>query len=263
MRNKITRVLIIIVVVIFGGSLLIGFCIFGISKLNNNCNVKVIELQGDLSTFKESAEEFTVLSSEIVSQIEDAENNEDIKAIVLNIDSLGGTAVAGEEVAKALINAQKPTVALIRDFGDSAAYLAATGADKIFASKFSDIGSIAVTQSYIDNAKYNENEGYTLNQLTTGKYKNIGSPDKPLTQDERNIIMRDLNIMHEDFIKDVAANRNLDIAKVRQLADGSSMLGQMAKDKGLIDEIGGLADVKVYIEKMINIKPVICSQTNN
>jgi len=215
MLNKIIKVLIIIIGVILIGSFLVGIVILGIDELDKNkCNVAVIELQGNLSTFKESAEDFTVLSSDIVSQIEAADNNEDIKAIVLNIDSTGGYALAGEEVAKALISAQKPTVALIRIFGDSAAYLAASGADKIFASKYSDVGSIAVTQSYTDNVIYNEKEGYTFNQLTSGKYKNIGTPDKPLTPDEKNILMRDINIMHENFVKDVATNRNLDIAKV-------------------------------------------------
>ena len=268
MLNKIIKVLIIIIGGIIIVSFLVGIGVLVIDRVYNEvyttkCNVKVIELQGTISTFKESAEDFTVLSSDIVSQIEEADSNEDIKAIVLSIDSTGGYAIAGEEVAKALINSSKPTIALIHVFGDSAAYLAATGADKIFASKYSDVGSIAVTQSYTDNVIYNEKEGYTFNQLTSGKYKNIGSSDKPLTPDEKNLLMRDINIMHEDFVKDVAANRNLDIVKVRQLADGSSMLGQMAKDKGLVDEIGGLADVKAYIGGIINEKAVICSHIND
>ena len=70
--------------------------------------------------------------------------------------------------------------------------------------------------------------------------------------------MRDINILHQNFIKTVAANRNLGIEKVEGIADGSSMLGEMALENGLIDQIGGLPEATEYLKSQINEEAEIC-----
>ena len=197
-------------------------------------------------------------SENVVYAIQEAEYNDDIKAIILEVDSYGGSPVAGEEIANALKKANKPTVALIREGGASAAYLAASGADRIFASKNSDVGSIAVTMSYLDYAIQNQKERLTYIPLSSGKFKNTGSPDKTLSQEEKDLLMRDINILHQNFVKMVAENRNLDIEKVEKLADGSTMLGEMALENGLIDQIGGLFEVKEYLKQKIGEEVGVC-----
>ena len=226
-----------------------------------NCNVLGIELHGDLWTYEDSfqAQEFEIVASEsIVFDINEAQKDENIKAIILEIDSYGGLPIAGEEVANALKRANLPTVALIRSGGLSASYWAATGADTIIASENSDIGSIGVTMSYLDNARSNLAEGLTYNQLSYGKYKDTGSPDKTLTYAEKQYLMRDINIIAENFIKAVSENRGLDIEKVRTLADGSSMLGAMALENGLIDKIGDLQTTKEYLENELGEPVEVC-----
>lgn len=225
-----------------------------------DCNVQGIELQGDLYTYYSSAEVITdvTVSEEIVSLIDYAEIAPEVKAIFLEVDSLGGAPVAAEEVASALKRAKKPTVALIREYGVSAAYWAACGADMIFASANSDVGSIGVTFSYLDNVEQNRKEGLAFQQLSAGKFKDAGDPNKPLTAEERALFKRDIKILHENFIKDVAENRNLEVAAVRELADGSSMLGQMALDHGLIDRIGGIYEVKEYLRVLIGEEVEVC-----
>jgi len=231
-----------------------------------SCNVSNIKLQGSLTTYisSEGKDEFDnqlwdeTSSEDIVSAIKQAEENENIKAIVLEIDSVGGGPVAAEEIANALKRAKKPTVALIREYGLSAAYYAAGGADIIFASQNSDIGSIGITMSYLDYTKENEKDGLTYNQLSAGKFKDTGDYDKPLTSEEKELLMRDVNILHENFIKAVADNRNLDIEKVRHLADGSSMPGQMALENNLIDKIGGRYEVEEYLRGKIGGEIEIC-----
>ena len=84
------------------------------------------------------------------------------------------------------------------------------------------------------------------------------NPDKVLTDEERNLIERDLNIIYENFIKAVADNRNLEIEKVKLLADGSSMPGQMALENGLIDKIGGKYEVEEYLKELISNNIVLC-----
>ncbi|AKM83920.1 TPA: hypothetical protein DCZ46_01140 [Candidatus Campbellbacteria bacterium] len=230
------------------------------------CNVLGIELHGELTTYipptSTDEEGFALIDStaseNIVYFIDDAENDKTIKAIILEVDSYGGYPVAGEEIAVALKNAKKPTVALIREGGASAAYMAASGADIIFASANSDVGGIGVTMSYLDYVQQNQKEGLAYVPLSSGKFKDTGDPNKPLSQEEKNLLMRDINIIHKNFVKMVSENRNLDIKKVGELADGSTMLGEMALQNGLIDQIGGMFEVKEYLRKKIGEDVEIC-----
>ncbi|MFA5870914.1 MAG: S49 family peptidase [Candidatus Paceibacterota bacterium] len=232
-----------------------------------NCNVAGIKLHGQLVTYAfsdvpngaDSEDYIDVVSSEgVVSGIEAADADPSIYAIFLEVDSPGGSGVAGEEVANALRHASKPTVAMIRDNGTSAAYMAATGAKMIFASKFSDVGSIGVTSSFTDESMKNQKDGITYNQLSSGKFKDMGDPDKLLTTEEKDLILRDLKIKHENFVALVAENRKLNIEKVRILADGSSVPAEMGLQNGLIDKIGGINEVREHLRTIIEREPKFC-----
>ena len=230
------------------------------------CNIAGIKLHGDVVTYitpgsKDKNGDPIVnetASENVIFAIKKAEADDSIKAILLEIDSSGGSPVGAEEMANALKRAKKPTVVLVRSIATSAAYWTATGANIIFASALSDIGSIGVTMSYVDNSKQNVKDGLTYNSLSTGKYKDYGDSKKTLTDDERKLVMRDLNILHENFVKAVATNRSLDIKKVRMLADGSSMPGQMALDNGLIDRIGGITEVMDYLKGKFDGEASVC-----
>lgn len=233
---------------------------------NKDCNVMGIELRGDVVTYvmPENIDENGVAttdetsSEEIIYLIDQAEADENIKAIILEVDSYGGSAVAAEEISQAIKKANKPTVAFVRSAAVSAAYWAASGADTIFASSLSDIGSIGVTMSYLDNTKKNTKDGLTYNSLSVGKFKDYGNPDKTLTEEEKGLIMRDLEITHDIFIKAVSENRNLPTDKVKALADGSSMPGQMALENKLIDKIGGIYDVNDYLKERLGEEVSVC-----
>ena len=226
------------------------------------CTVAHLHLQGPLYP-SDNGDTFSgIASSEKLAQkIADAEKNDDIDAIVIDIDSPGGSAAAGEEVAAALRRAEKPTVALIRDQGTSAAYYAASGADMIIASQYSDVGSIGITGSYVDYAQQNEQEGIRYHELTSGKFKDAGSPDKSLTPEERDLFLRDITIMHEQFVEAIATNRSIPRDAVYALADGSSILGKMAMEKGLIDRIGTLQDAVDYLKEILGADDIaLCEE---
>ena len=106
----------------------------------------------------------------------------------------------------------------------------------------------------------NQKDGYVYEQLSSGKYKDTGSPDRPLSYDERQLLMRDVNIMFENFVEAVSKNRNVPIGKVRVFADGSTVLGEKAKGLGLVDSIGGIDEVEKYLEETKGEKPEICWQ---
>lgn len=236
---------------------------------NPNCNVVGIEIRGCITTYKpDNADNLTssvdspcdaiTSSEEVIWKLGDAADNPKIKAVVLQIDSSGGSPAAAEETAAALKTLGKPSVAWVRSSADSAAYWIASAADTIIASKTSDVGSIGVTSSYVDNAKKNTKDGLTYNQLTTGKYKDTGTSDRALTPDERSLILRDLNITLQSFIQAVATNRHLSVDKVTALADGSTMLGSMALKNGLIDQLGTKQEVWQKLESDIGEKPDVC-----
>lgn len=223
------------------------------------CTVAVVPVSGAISTL-ENEDELTAVADEINNLIYQAETADNIKGILLEIDSPGGNAVASEMIMNAVKRAAKPTVALIREQGTSGAYLAATGADTIIASRMSDIGSIGVTQSYVETAGEIAKDGKKYVQLSAGKYKDMGDPDRPLTDEERAIVMRDLNATHAAFIELVAKNRNLPVEDVKKLADGSSMLGEMALQNKLIDAIGDEDTAMDWFRDKVgkNAEVVIC-----
>jgi protease-4 len=241
------------------------------AKETINCpkdsNIAVIKIQGEIVTYGteliDSASETTVssdvVSSEtIVGYFNEIEKDDDIKAIIVEIDSRGGSPMASEEIMDSLKKTTKPTIAVIRESADSGAYLVATGANRIYASRFSEVGSIGVTMSYLDYSQKNKQEGLTYQQLSSGKFKDTGSPDKELTAEEKELLMKDVEKMHQLFVENVAVNRNLDIKTVEKLADGSTMLGQDAKEKGLIDEIGNIDDAKNWLKSQLGIEPELC-----
>jgi protease-4 len=228
-----------------------------------SCNVAVAQLYGTLAYYPNewgnaSGTGDQTASEDIRREIEAADADPSIKAILLQVDSAGGDPVAGEDIATALRHASKPTVAFIANQGDSSAYWAATGAQTVFASADSSLVDIGVTQSYLDQTKQDKQNGLTFIPLTAGQYKDAGNPDSPLTPEEKALFQRDLNITMQNFIAAVAQNRNLSVASVTAIADGSSMEGQMALQDGLIDKIGNIYDVEDYLKGKIGGNVTLC-----
>lgn len=198
------------------------------------------------------------ISDAILTGIEKSEKDNTIKAIILEIDSPGGQPVAGEEVAIALRRFSKPTVAVIRTSGTSAAYWAATGADTIFASKNSDVGGIGISYSLVNNLEKNHKEGVEYVNITSAPFKSLGDPNRPLTLEEKSILQQTVDEVHKNFLDAVSENRTLDRAAVETLANGYPVLGTHALEQGLIDRIGNLHDAEVYLEEEFGIIPSIC-----
>ena len=190
----------------------------------------------------------SVASTVIINFINTAIKNDNVKGILLDINSPGGTVVASKEIADIVKSSPKPVVAVIRDIGTSGAYWIASAADKIVADPFSITGSIGVTASYLEFSKLFEEYGITYNSLKAGQYKDIGSPYKELTQEERALLEKKLKKMHDAFITAVAENRNLTEKNVQQLATGIYYLGEEAYEFGLVDYLGN-KDFAINITK--------------
>lgn len=215
-------------------------------------NIAVIPIEGIIQTNEDSFTPGTK-SETIVELIEKAAENDDIKAILLEIDSPGGTPVATDEIATALKETNKTTVAVIRESGASGAYWIATAADRIFANRMSVTGSIGVQASRLEFAGLIADYNITYRRLTAGRLKDTGSRFRDMTPEEQQLFQGILDSLHNEFIKAVAENRHLSEEYVRGLATGFVYLGSEAKELKLIDELGGKSDAIKYIEQTLNI----------
>lgn len=200
------------------------------------------------------------LANEITDALRAAATNDSIEGLIIDIESPGGGVVAGKEIADAVRRLEKPTISVIHEVGASSGYLVAAAAQTVYADADSSIGSIGVTASYLSQVEKNKKDGYAYEQLSVGRYKDMMDPNKPLTDAERLIVMRDLAESHAHFVDLVAQYRSLERQKVDALADGSTMLGRIALENKLIDRIGGLDDAIADLENELG-KPVsICWQ---
>ena len=229
---------------------------------DGSCNIAVLPIIGEIIPYADanydgSGNEPTPSANpdDVLAALRTAEADENIRGVLVRIDSGGGTPAASETIANAVKRSSLPTVALIRETGTSGAYLVATGAKTIIASFFSDIGSIGVSMSYLDNTAKNIKEGLRYIPLISAQFKDYGSRDKPLTSAERSLIERDLKIFHEQFVKEVAENRNLPIEQVAKLADGASMPGSLALKNNLIDALGDQETARVWFAEELKIPP--------
>jgi len=232
----------------------ISLSIFNGSKMGN---VALIPIEGVISSngYK-SLGQSTVSSQPIIDYINEANENTKIKAIVIEINSPGGTPVASDEIATAIKKANKPTVALIREVGASGGYWVASATDYIIANKMSITGSIGVLSSYLDFSGLMKDYGVTYQRLVAGKYKDVGSPFKELNNEEKNILQSKIDKVHDIFVKEIAQNRNLAVEEVRALATGEFYLGIEALDLGLIDQLGDIDTTEKYLTKVVGLEEV-------
>lgn len=229
---------------------------------DGSCNIAVIPITGDIIPYAGADQDGSgnelppsTNPDDTLATLRWAENDPNVLGVLARIDSSGGTPVASEIITNGFKNSSLPIVALIRETGTSGAYLLATGAETIIASPFSDVGSIGITLSYLENTLKNTKEGLQYVSLASAKFKDYGNPDKPLTSAERDLIERDLKIWHEQFVKEVAENRNLPIEQIAKLADGSSMPGALALENNLVDALGDQETARTWFAEQLEISP--------
>lgn len=237
------------------GAIIIFFSFGYASVSDGSCNIAVMPIEGVIMPWGNGVEypEFAVTPTDVRDFLTLVSDDElFIEGVLFEINSPGGTPVAAEDIAKQIKALGLPTAALIGDIGASGGYMVASAADKIFASSMSDVGSIGVTMSYVEESEKNEKEGLTYVPLTTGKFKDAGDPNKPLSDDDRTYFQSQLDYIKDEFVKLVATNRNMETEAVEKLADGSTLIGQQAVDAKLVDQIGDRDAVKQYFAEQLN-----------
>ncbi|MFH1055280.1 MAG: signal peptide peptidase SppA [Candidatus Altiarchaeota archaeon] len=191
---------------------------------------------------------------EIKSQLKEAESDFNVKAIVLDVYSGGGNVVASRELMRAVKKTEKPTVAWIGEIGASGAYYAASAADKVMADEDSMTGSIGVIMPVTHYYGLMDKIGVNVTVLKAGDSKDIASPYRPMTEEEKGELQGMMDKVYYSFTSDVAKNRNLSMAYVSNISQGKIYLGSEAKELGLVDELGGLDDAVKMAAELGGIK---------
>jgi protease-4 len=154
----------------------------------------------------------------------------------------------------AVKRANKTVVAWIREIGASGAYWIASGAEHIVANRMSVTGSIGVFGSYLDFSGFIDDWNVSYERLVAGQYKDTGIPFRELEPAERVMLQAKLDMLHEEFKKEIKANRELSDEQLADIAEGEFYLGSEAKALGLVDELGGKKEAIDYIEKKLEIE---------
>ena len=198
--------------------------------------------RGDIAVIKLEGE--IVDSLGFVEQLEDVAEREDIKAVVVRIDSPGGLVSPSQEMYRAIkrLRKEKPVVASMGTLAASGAYYVAIAADKILANEGTITGSIGVKINHVSVGELLGLAKLKPEVLATGPNKDMGSPFRPLSDNDKKLFNDMIFQMFAQFKKVVAEQRKLPAAEVDKIADGRVYTGEEALKLGLVDALGSMQD---------------------
>jgi protease IV len=181
--------------------------------------------------------------------VEKLADTDGVKALIVAIDSPGGSVAGGEGLHDAIarVAAKKPVVAVMGGTAASAAYMIAVPATHIFAREGTLTGSIGVLLETGEVSGLLKMIGVNAEAITSGPMKDQPSLIRPLTPQGRDVLQGLVMDMYDQFVGMVASGRHLDVTRVRELADGRAYTGNQALKLGLIDAIGGEHDARLWL----------------
>ena len=217
--------------------------------------IAVIYAVGEITATK--GDELTIGKENIVNAIRKAKSNDYVKAIVLRVNSPGGSALISDLIWKEveLAKAKKPVIVSFSSYAASGGYYISCGADRIVSEPTALTGSIGAfsiipnTQNFFDNKL-----GITFDKVTTGKYSDFISGIRPLSDYEKRILEKQVDTVYSRFINDVSVGRKMSLKEVDEIAQGRIWSGLQAKEIGLVDELGGLEKAIQIAAEMSGIK---------
>lgn len=218
-------------------------------------NIALIYAQGDIVDGKG---EKTEIGGETYRWlIRKARMDKDVKAIVIRVNSGGGSAMASENIWRELVIAkkEKPVILSFGDYAASGGYYMSCGADSIFAQPNTLTGSIGVF-SILPNMKkfFNNKLGITFDGVKTGSYADMQTASRPLSDMEKKFFQDDVDSIYKTFLSRVSEGRSLAVAAVDSIAQGRVWTGTRAVDLKLVDKIGGLQDAIDCAARMAKLK---------
>ena len=193
-------------------------------------------------------------SGDIVPLISTASERSDIKALVLRVNSPGGSVVGSDEIYHALLGVEKPVVVLMKEIATSGGYYLSMTARHIVVNPNTLTGSIGVIGQFANARELMDKIGLEMTTIKSGESKDIGNPFREMTAEDRAIFQRIIDETYDRFVEIVSAGRSMPVEQVRELADGRVYTGQQALDLGLVDTLGYEKDAVAIAAELAEIE---------
>lgn len=227
-------------------------------KKNINLDNKIAVIYAEGSIYMDRNDEDYSSSKVIMPKLfeenmQKAIDDKSIKGIVVRVNSPGGSALASEIIHNKIKNTKKPVYISMGNVAASGGYYISSAASKIYANNFTITGSIGVVSIFPNIEDMSKKIGINFETIKKGNYSDISNITKNTTQEEIEIIRRSMNEIYEEFKLRVSEGRNMDINVLEEYSQGKVWTGNMAKNIGLVDEIGGLNDAVSGLAKDHNI----------
>ena len=203
--------------------------------------IAVIYAEGTINYFEDSKKINEIITPEkIQKELAIAEKSDDIKGVVIRVNSPGGSALASDIIYNSIKNLTKPVYISMGGVAASGGYYISAAGDKIYADKETLTGSIGVITMIPNISELLKKAEINYSVISKGKYSDMGSLVRDLTEDEKDKIRASSLKVYEEFVDRVAEGRNMTREEVLKSAEGRVWLGEEAKKIGLVDEIGGI-----------------------
>jgi len=199
----------------------------------------------------------TIISSQdTLKQIKDFRKEASIKAIVLRIDSPGGSVGPSQEIYREIRRTaqSKPVVASLGSVAASGGYYIASAASYIVANPGTITGSIGVIIHFPNLRELFGKIGYQMITIKSGQFKDIGNPARDMTPEEKELLQATIDETYHQFVRDVALARNLPEDRVREVADGRIIMGEKALELKLVDQLGNFEDAVAKAGELAKIE---------
>jgi protease-4 len=191
-----------------------------------------------------------------VKQLSEFRKDNSIAAVILRINSPGGTVAPSQEIYSEAMNfrqSKKPLVISMENVAASGGYYIASAGSRVFANPGTLTGSIGVYMRFPYWQKLFEKVGVDMITIKAGKFKDVGNPNRPMTDQERAYLQDVIDDTHRQFIDDVARARSLDTDSVRRIADGRIFTGSQALRLKLVDTLGTYEDAVDYVKALCKL----------
>jgi protease-4 len=227
--------------------------------LFNNTNPKDLE-QPNLQKIDLSGA--IISADDVLEKIQKAKTDQNIKGVLLNINSPGGAVAPSIEIAYAIKELQqiKPVVAYASGIMASGSYYASIWANEIIANPGSMIGSIGVIMQSVDASELISNIGIKTQTVKAGKYKEVGTPTRAWTKYEKDELEKVIQDTYKMFVSHVSSARNLDPKEHKKYADAHIFTAFQAKNVGLVDHIATINGAKNKLQTLANVNKPIWSK---
>lgn len=229
-----------------------------VQRTSSAKKIAVVYATGMIMPGESSASLFggeTLGSDTLIKAIREAEGDKSVVAIVLRVDSPGGSALASDLIWRAIQKCEKPVVASMGDVAASGGYYISMGCDKIYAEPGTITGSIGVVGGKIVLKGLFDKVGLSTDVISRGKNSGILSETSGFSESERVVWKKMMEGIYKQFVSKAAAGRKMEVAKLESLAGGRIWSGRQAKAKGLVDELGTLKDAISEAKKLAGLSP--------